>query len=126
MRRSQPSRFAWLIVPALFACSTPTRPAESVGKAELAVQQASTDPATAQHAPLDLELAREKLARAEKALHDDDYEKARRLGDEALVDALVADAKADTQESRATAQALQQSIQSLRSETEHSLEGVTR
>jgi len=100
----------------LVACGTPTQPAASVSKAELAVHQADAKDA-GEHAPLDIQLAREKLARAQKALQDDDHDKARRLADEALVDALVADAKADTEESRATAQALQQSIQSLQNET---------
>ena len=61
----------------LLACSTPTQPAASVSKAELAVHQA--------------------------------------------------DAKADTQESRANALALQQSIQSLQEETERNVDqGVVR
>jgi uncharacterized protein DUF4398 len=110
---------------ALAACSTPSRPAAAVSNAELAVHQADAKDA-GEHAPLEIQLAREKLARAQKALHDDDHDKARRLADEALVDALLADAKADTQESRATAQALQQSIQSLQSETESSVQGVVR
>jgi len=110
----------------LLACSTPTQPAASVSKAELAVHQADAKDA-GEHAPLELQLAREKLARAEQALHDDDHDKARRLADEALVDALLADAKADTQESRANALALQQSIQSLQEETERNVDqGVVR
>jgi hypothetical protein len=107
-----------LVAPALFACSS-TRPAESVSRAELAVDQADANDA-GEHAPLDLQLAREKLARAQEAMDDGDEEKARRLADQALVDALVADAKAETEERRATAQALQESIHSLRVETERS------
>jgi hypothetical protein len=114
-----------LAAAALAACSTPTRPAEAVSNAELAVHQADAKDA-GEHAPLEIQLAREKLARAQKALQDDDHDKARRLADEALVDALLADAKADTDQSRATAQALQQSIQSLQGETDRSVEGVVR
>jgi hypothetical protein len=115
-----------LAAAALLACSTATQPAASVSEAELAVHQADAKDA-GEHAPLELQLAREKLARAEKALNDDDHVKARRLADEALVDALLADAKADTQESRANAQALQQSIQSLQDETERNVgQGVVR
>jgi len=114
-----------LAATALVGCSTPTKPAEAVSKAELAVHQADAEDA-GEHAPLELALAREKLERAKKAMRDDDHDRARRLADEALVDALLADAKADTQESRANAQALQQSIQSLQGETDRSVEGVVR
>ena len=103
----------------LVACGTPKEPIESVSEAKLAVHEASTNADTAQAAPLELQLAREKLDRAEKELHDGHEAKARRLADEAQVDALLADAKAETDESRANAQALEQSIESLRSETSH-------
>ena len=110
---------------ALSACGTPRRPIESVSKAEAAVQAADSGKA-AEHAPLELDMAREKLARAEQALDDGDHERAQRLADQALVDALLADAKAQSQTSRENAQALQSSIQTLRQETERNVEGVGR
>lgn len=107
------------------ACGTPRKPIESVSKAELAVHEADSAKA-AEHAPLELQMAREKLARAEQALDDGDHERAQRLADQALVDALLADAKAESETSRENAQALQSSIQTLRQETERNLEGVGR
>lgn len=110
---------------AISACGTPRKPIESVSKAEMAVEKADSAK-TAEHAPLELEMAREKLARAEEALDDGDHERAQRLADQALVDALLADAKAESKTSRENAQTLQSSIQTLRQETERNLEGVGR
>jgi hypothetical protein len=110
---------------ALLGCGTPTGPAQSVSQAELALQQADATRA-GEHAALELAMAREKLARAESALRDDEYDEARRLADEALVDALLADAKAENEESRETARALQQSIETLRGETARNVGGVGR
>lgn len=110
---------------ALSACGTPRKPIESVSKAEMAVEKADSAKA-AEHAPLELEMAREKLARAEEALDDGDHERAQRLADQALVDALLADAKAESVTSRENAQALRSSIETLRQETERNVEGVGR
>jgi hypothetical protein len=51
----------------------------------------------AQHAPSDLDRARDKLIRAQAAMQEDDNTEARRLAEEALVDARLAEAKARAQ-----------------------------
>jgi hypothetical protein len=48
----------------------------------------------AKYAPSDLDRARDKLIRAQAAMQEEDNEQARRLAEEALVDARVAETKA--------------------------------
>ena len=48
----------------------------------------------AKYAPSDLDRARDKLIRAQAAMQEEDNEEARRLADEALVDARSAESKA--------------------------------
>ena len=62
-------------------------------------------------------MARDKLARAERALHDGHHSEARRLAEEAVVDAELADAKAESAESRASVEAAQEMLHSLHGET---------
>jgi len=99
------------------ACGTPRQPIQAVSKAEQAVHQADIG-AAPEEAPAELELAREKLARAEKALQEGDHGKARRLAEEAVVDAQLADAKADSAQSHASVEAAQRAFDSLREESD--------
>ena len=91
-------------------------PRESVSKAELAVNQA-TESKAPQIAPLDLRKARDHLNDAKQAMQDKDYQKARRLAENAEVEAELAQAKTDAQNAEATVADLQQTIKALREET---------
>jgi predicted S18 family serine protease len=92
-------------------------PLETLSKAELAVQEADKRTAS-QYAPLELQTAREQLDRAKRAMSDKEYDEARRLADQALVNAQLAEAKAGAEKSRQAAAELQKSIQTLRAELE--------
>lgn len=97
MRRA----FTYLALPGLcvllVACTTPNRSTtRAVSQAELAVSEAAASEAAAL-APEDLQLARSKLALAEQAAHAGDQDRARRLAEQALVDAQLAEVKAESE-----------------------------
>jgi len=75
-------------------------PTTQVGMASRAVQQAESLQAES-YSPLDLRLAREELRRAERAVENEDYDRARRLAEQATVDAELAAAKARSEKARA-------------------------
>lgn len=112
---------ALLLALAPVACSTPTKPAQEIEKAELAIKTADGSPMPAV-ASLELQLAREKLDRAKTALADEEYGQARRLAEQAQVDAQLAEAKAESEAARASAAELEQTIDSLRNEAERAAE----
>jgi hypothetical protein len=74
------------------ACSARRPPDAQLSTADLAIREAS-DLTASEHAPLDLRLAREKLDKARAAVDDDEYDRAERYAEQALVDAQVARAK---------------------------------
>jgi predicted S18 family serine protease len=92
-------------------------PLEALSQAELAVQEANQITAS-QYAPVDLQTAREQLDRAKQAMDDEEYDEARRLAEQALVNAQLAEAKAGAEKARQAAAELQKSIQTLRAELE--------
>jgi hypothetical protein len=106
-----------LILLALSGCSMKSMPAVVISQAEVAVWEASESRAP-QYAPLELRLAREKLEGAKQALKVENFDLARRLGEQALVDAKLAKAKADSQFARQNADELQKTIEALRIEAE--------
>jgi hypothetical protein len=81
------------------------------------VQQASQSKAP-EYAPLDLHLAREQLDSAKRALNTGAYERARRLTEQALVHAQLAEAKAEAESTHRAAVELAKSIEALRRELE--------
>jgi len=66
--------------------------------------------------PVELRLAREELDSARLALDVRDYERARRLAEQALADARVAEARAETESVRQAARDLRLTIETLRAE----------
>jgi len=105
-------------------CSSARPPTETMAKAELAIREASESNAS-QAAPLELDLAREKLAKAKAAIVSDDYEKARFLAEQALADAQLAETKAESEQARATAQEMRKAIEALRTEAERTPANAT-
>jgi hypothetical protein len=81
------------------ACSSGPRPDKNLAAARAAVESAEMAGA-AQAAPDELSLARDKLTFARMAAKDGDMGRARRLADQALADAQLAQAKAATARSR--------------------------
>jgi hypothetical protein len=98
-------------------CSAGRPPVAALSQADLAIQQADKSTAS-QHAPLELQTAREQLAQATRAMEEKEYDEARRLAGQALVDAQLAEAKAQAEKSRQAAAELRSSIQTLRTELE--------
>jgi uncharacterized protein DUF4398 len=64
--------------------------------------------------PAELRLAREELEKARLALDVQEYERARRLADQALEDARIAEVRAGTESAREAARDLRLSIETLR------------
>jgi predicted lipid-binding transport protein (Tim44 family) len=101
----------------LSGCSAGRPPTAELAQATLAVQEADKSKAP-QYDPADLNMARKELESAQQAMHEKEYTKARRLAERALVNAQLAAAKAETEQTRQAAAALQRSIESLRQEAE--------
>jgi hypothetical protein len=77
------------------ACaSSPTAPHEELAAADLAVRQIQESSAS-EHAPGELRLARSKLEQAQTAMQHENYIRARRMAEQAIVDARLADVKTD-------------------------------
>ena len=123
MRRKILTCRQWLGVPLLCgvlgvsACSASRPPLESLSTAELAVRRAS-DGGAAQYAPLELRTAREKLDGAKRAIDSEEYDQARRLAEQAQVDARLAETKADAERAHQTVEQTRKNIEALRHETE--------
>ena len=101
----------------LVGCSSVQPPTATVSQAQLAIREADQSKAS-QYAPLELRKAQEKFAEAEKAMRNEEYLKARRLAEQALVDARLAESKANSEMARRNAAELQKTIESLRAETQ--------
>jgi Domain of unknown function (DUF4398) len=97
----------------------PATTVSQMSQAELAVQQASKSKAP-DYASLELYTAREQFAGAQEALHQKEYTQARRWAERALVNAQLAETKAEAEQARRAAAELRQSIEALRREAEQS------
>ncbi|MEW6441700.1 MAG: DUF4398 domain-containing protein [bacterium] len=103
------------------ACASADKGAarKEIGSAESAINQARTGSAT-QSSPLELRLAEDKLARANAAFEEGEYETAERLAEQASADATLAEARAQNVKTKEMVRTLQDSISQLRREIEHS------
>ena len=99
-----------------FGCSSLKTPAT----ADVAVSKAAVDNAAGagamELAPVEMNSAREKMARANKAMADKDYPLARDLAAQAQADAKLAQGKANSAKAQTAADALQDDIRVLRDE----------
>lgn len=112
----------------LVACSSPGPPPTSaVTKASYAVQQADQSRA-GRYAKLPLHNAHKELDQAQRLIHKndashEDYVRARRLAEKALVDAQLAQAQTKSKQAQKRAQAAQSNIQALKKEIHRKEEG---
>lgn len=106
----------------IVGCAAATPPVDTVSTADMALNRA-IDAKAMQHAPLELRLAEEKLDRAKSALEEEDYEQARRLAEEAQVDARLAEARARSRAARQQAQEIEQTIDTLQREVDQKTPG---
>lgn len=114
--KTLPFRRGWsVLVCGLLAagCAGKPPPSAEMRAAELAVGEAEEAEARA-NAPTELQRAREKLARARQAVEDEQMETGRRLAEQALVDAQLAEAKSRAATAEANLQEIQQGMSQLR------------
>ena len=100
---------------ALGGCSAARPPTIEMAQADMAVRQAS-DSKAPDYAPTELRVAQEKLLGAQQAVSADEYERARRLAEQAAVDAQLAQAKGEAGDAQHNAAELRRTIDALRSE----------
>ena len=99
-----------LVALSLAACASTPPPEGEMARADLAVSQAE-DADAATHAPAPYALAQDKLERAHEAVADGDNVEARRLAEQAAVDAELAEAQARSEVARQNAQELRANIE---------------
>ena len=105
-----------LALGALAACSSTPKPTEQMAVSRTTVNRVAAEPEVASNAPVDIQKARDKLMRADKAMSDKDYKMARRLSEEAEVDARVAETRADAAQNANNLKQVQDSIRALQDE----------
>jgi hypothetical protein len=108
---------ALVALPALAGCASVPPPVDQLAVSRAAVDQARAGGAVAA-APADYERALQRLQAAEAANRDERYREARRLAEEAEVDARAALAKADAEKSRQALAEVERSLQALRNEAQ--------
>jgi len=99
----------------LAACATLPAPTEQLAASRTAIQSAEVAGAD-QSATVELSQARDKLAAAQTAVNAGDNDRARRLADQALVDAQLAQAKASTTRARESVVQAEAALRALRDE----------
>lgn len=107
---------AFAAVTMIAACSSLPPPVEQMAVTRTTVERVSSAPNAVDAAPVELSQAREKLARAERAMNDKDYVTARRLAAEAEADARVAESRASAMRGERALKEVRDSIRSLQDE----------
>ena len=92
-------------------------PTADITKAEMAIKEAMDRDASTK-APLELKTAEDKMNDARGAMKKEEFEKAKRLAEEAEVDAKVAESKSDAVKEQKHAEEMRNSIATLRQEIE--------
>jgi hypothetical protein len=89
-----PARYGLCVMVALAGCAGENVPEAQLARAQLAVDRAVAAQAGT-HAPTELARAQSQLRDARTAVDDEDYTTARRLADQAEVDATLAETRAE-------------------------------
>lgn len=100
----------------LSACSSIPPPVEQIAVSRSAVERASSSPSAVDAAPVELQQARQKLDRAQLAMTEKDYVLARRMAEQAEVDARVAESRASSTRGERALKEVQESIRALQDE----------
>lgn len=107
---------------ALVGCAADA-PRQLMAQADYAVRDAS-EPGIREHAPAEVALAREKYQRAKQAMDEEEYVEARRLAEQAIADARLAQTKARSQRAQQAVKELMEAIDSLRQEINRAQRGA--
>lgn len=109
-------RFLFSLVPCFLICSCQGNPPT----AEVAVSNAAIANAdmsgAEKYAPAEIGIAREKMARANQAMKDGNYDLARHFASEAQADAALAQSKANSEKAQLAADALHHDVNVLQEE----------
>jgi hypothetical protein len=106
-----------LLAAGLGACASVPPPESQMGKADLALRKAEQADA-AHFAPLEMRTARTKLEAARAAMRDKDNLEARRLAEQAKLDAILAEATAQTAQRKEATDTIRADIEALRAEAQ--------
>jgi hypothetical protein len=96
-------------------CASVPKPTEQIAVSNSAITNAARAGGT-EYAPVEMTAARDKMNRANQAMVKENYEDARRLAEEAQVDARLAEKKAESAKARNAAVAMSDQIRVLREE----------
>jgi len=96
-------------------CSSARPPEAAVAQADLAVRQATESKAPI-YAPSEFRVAQEKTLGAQRAMSEDEYDEARRLAEQAVIDAQLAQARANAADAQKNTQEVRSSTSALQSE----------
>ncbi|MCB1756674.1 MAG: DUF4398 domain-containing protein [Gammaproteobacteria bacterium] len=102
-----------LIALSMAACSSIPAPKTEMALSDSAVKDAELAGAR-EYAPLELRRANEKMDMAKEAMHEEEYEEAKRLAEQAEVDAKLAASKSYSEKSKLALQELRESIDLMR------------
>ncbi|MGZ8196405.1 MAG: DUF4398 domain-containing protein [Methylosarcina sp.] len=100
----------------LTGCSSMPPPKETISKAEISISNADRAGA-AEYEPELLSSARNKLSQAQKHVDEDENEEASRLAEEALAEAILANAKTKAARQAKQLDDMKKSIEALKQET---------
>ena len=106
-----------LLAAGLGACASVPPPESQMGKADLALRKAEQADA-AHFAPLEMRTARTKLEAARVAMREEDNLEARRLAEQAKLDATLAEATAQAAQRQEATDTIRADIEALRAEAE--------
>jgi hypothetical protein len=106
-----------LLAMGLGACASVPPPESQMGKADLALRKAEQADA-AHFAPLEMRTARTKLEAARVAMREEDNVEARRLAEQAKLDAILAEATAQAAQRQEATDTIRADIEALRVEAE--------
>lgn len=102
-------------LPLAAGCATTPPPSDLMNRTEDTLRQAEQSGAR-EHSPLELRFAQEKFSAAQAAMGREDHEEARRLAEQSIANAQLAQAKAAAADARATAEQVRKGVESLREE----------
>lgn len=100
----------------LAACASTPVPKEEMALAKSAVERVGASPRVTSAAPVEIQSARDKLQRANRALEQGNNTEARRLAEQARADARLAEARTSEARSNESLKEVQQGIDALESE----------
>lgn len=112
-----------VLIPILGACASSNTPPPTaqISQAELAVESAAQAQAT-EYAPLELRKAQENMREARQLIDKEEFEQAERFAEKAIVEAQLAQAKAEAQVALNALDEVRNNINTLQQEGQRSID----